>query len=122
MPKCPNCQMDTPVRIPECAHCREALYWLDRGDSPRPIAMFHRVCRYDDCGAPVAATAEICTRCNARVPSTGWPVDPLVREKLGNRYRLWGVLGSGGFGRVYLALDHDDVPCVVKILLPELGR
>ena len=47
------------------------------------------------------------------------PLIPLLRR----RFKVLRVLGQGGFGRTYLAEDHDRLKqlCVVKQLLPQGG-
>ncbi|MFF8604363.1 serine/threonine-protein kinase [Streptomyces sp. NPDC015346] len=37
-------------------------------------------------------------------------------------YRLIGVLGEGGMGKVYLATDQSGRPAAVKVLRPELAH
>lgn len=37
-------------------------------------------------------------------------------------YRLYGVLGEGGMGKVYLAQDSSGTTAAVKVLLPELAH
>ena len=50
--------------------------------------------------------------------SCGTEIQPLLR----NRYRIIRPLGSGGFGRTFLAEDEDKLnePCVVKQLVPQV--
>lgn len=50
--------------------------------------------------------------------SCGTEIQPLLR----NRYRIILPLGSGGFGRTFLAEDEDKLnePCVVKQLVPQV--
>jgi tetratricopeptide (TPR) repeat protein len=46
-----------------------------------------------------------------------------VGQKLGNRFRVEGFLGSGGMGEVYAAFDLDaDELIALKTLLPEYAR
>ncbi|MEB3825912.1 serine/threonine protein kinase, partial [Phormidium sp. CCY1219] len=53
-----------------------------------------------------------CNRC-------GTQLTPILRD----RYRIERPLGSGGFGRTYLASDTDrrDAVCVVKQFAPSGG-
>ncbi|MFM7448122.1 MAG: protein kinase domain-containing protein [Leptolyngbyaceae cyanobacterium] len=50
--------------------------------------------------------------------SCGSPLTPLLR----NRYRVLRLIGQGGFGRTYLAMDEDRLQarCVVKQFSPQL--
>lgn len=50
--------------------------------------------------------------------SCGSELSPLFR----NRYRVIQLLGEGGFGRTYEAIDTDrmDDPCVIKQFFPQL--
>ncbi len=48
--------------------------------------------------------------------------DPLIGTTLRNRYKITELLGSGGFGNTYLAVDLDlpaQPSCVVKHLKPK---
>ncbi|MGM3306751.1 protein kinase domain-containing protein [Anabaena sp. WFMT] len=42
---------------------------------------------------------------------------------LQDRYRAIRVIGAGGFGRTFLAVDEQrlDTPCVIKQFLPQLS-
>ncbi|NEO98037.1 MAG: protein kinase [Symploca sp. SIO2E9] len=46
---------------------------------------------------------------------------PNLEEVIGGRYRIFRALGSGGFGRTYLAQDEHkhNHSCVVKLLQPQ---
>src|SRR5262249_10606250 len=50
-----------------------------------------------------------CPRCGAAVPSAGDPTEPtsdMVERTLG-KFRLLELVGQGGFGKVYRALDAE---------------
>jgi serine/threonine-protein kinase len=55
--------------------------------------------------------------------STRAPADDLVGQRLGNRYRLVEILGAGGYGTVFSAVDErDGAPVAVKVLHPHLAH
>lgn len=82
----------------QCRQCGEAV----RGFPPG-----HR-CPHD--GAPMLR-ADVLAR---------YPRDPLLGRVLGDKYALIDVLGTGGFGAVYLALQAPlDRPVAVKVIRRE---
>ncbi|MCS6960082.1 MAG: protein kinase [Pseudanabaenaceae cyanobacterium SKYGB_i_bin29] len=67
-------------------------------------------CINPDCSQPQnQPTDEICRNCGSKL---------LLKE----RYRAVKVLGQGGFGRTYLAIDQDrlNASCVIKQFLPQV--
>jgi serine/threonine protein kinase len=56
-------------------------------------------------------------RVGIRVIAPLWPHDP---SAIGP-YRLYGELGRGGMGRVFLGLSADGRPVAVKVIRPELA-
>jgi serine/threonine protein kinase len=54
------------------------------------------------------------------VRSTSSPSEPRSGEKIGG-YRLEELLGEGGMGRVYRAVDTDGTPVALKLIRPEHG-
>ncbi len=67
-------------------------------------------CINPDCSQPQnKPTDEICRNCGSKL---------LLKE----RYRAIKVLGQGGFGRTYLAIDQDrlNASCVIKQFLPQV--
>ncbi len=71
------------------------------------------------CGSPVAAFAESCPQCGARLkPRT----DNLIGTILADKYRVEALLGSGGMCDVYQA-SHSLIgkKVAVKVLKPELA-
>jgi serine/threonine protein kinase len=57
------------------------------------------------------------------LPSTPEPQIPSIGDVLDSRYRITGVLGSGGMGCVYLA-EHVAIqrPLALKLLHPDVGE
>jgi len=68
------------------------------------------------CGKEIGQGSRVCPHCGT--PSAA--ADPLIGRTLDNKYRIDGVLGTGGMGTVYLAtrlLIDDQV--AVKVLHTE---
>ncbi|MGB8329767.1 MAG: hypothetical protein WCE62_06540, partial [Polyangiales bacterium] len=67
-------------------------------------------------------TREVGSRAPAP-PATQDSRIPRIGEILDSRYRITGVLGSGGMGCVYLA-EHVSIrrPLALKLLHPEVGE
>ncbi len=66
------------------------------------------LCLNPDCLQENAGDSTICTNCGSKL---------LLRE----RYRGVKIIGEGGFGRTFLAVDEDkpsQPPCVIKQFLP----
>ena len=67
-------------------------------------------CLNPDCLHVNLEETKLCAKCNSQL-------------LLGNRYRAVNILGQGGFGRTFLAIDEfkpSKPPCVIKQFLPEV--
>lgn len=72
------------------------------------------------CEAEVAEGAKFCTFCGAIVPKTkAVEEDPLIGRIFAKNFRIESLLGVGGMGKVYKAVQISlDKPVVLKLLHP----
>ncbi|MDI1452167.1 serine/threonine-protein kinase [Polyangium sp. 6x1] len=69
--------------------------------------------------------ARFCAKCGAPLPSAPSEEDPLIGSIVGGRYRITGVLGEGGMGRVYTAEQQMGTTvrkAAVKTLLAQYAK
>ena len=77
------------------------------------------------CHTPNADGARFCAKCGALLPAQKDESDPLIGSIVGGRFRILGVLGEGGMGRVYRAEQQMGTTArkvAVKTLLSEYAR
>ncbi|MFW6051039.1 MAG: protein kinase domain-containing protein [Myxococcota bacterium] len=85
------------------------------------MALVCQRCQHDN-----SEEARYCLNCGAmlQTPTREAPADPFLGRVLLGRYRVLGVLGEGGMGKVYLAeqkLGTASRNVAIKTLHPELG-
>ena len=70
--------------------------------------------------------ARFCAKCGALLPASPTPdADPLIGAIVGGRYRITGILGEGGMGRVYTGdqqMGTSVRKVAVKTLLSQYAR
>jgi serine/threonine-protein kinase len=78
------------------------------------------------CDHPNADGARYCAKCGALLPPMDMDgSDPLIGQVVGGRYRIVGLLGEGGMGRVYTGEQQMGTSIrkvAVKTLLKELSQ
>jgi serine/threonine-protein kinase len=76
------------------------------------------------CQTPNLDEARFCAKCGSLLPAPAGP-DPLVGSIVGGRFRVTGILGEGGMGRVYTAEQQMGTKIrkvAVKTLLSEYAK
>ncbi len=77
------------------------------------------------CHTPNADAARFCAKCGALLPAAPTEEDPLIGTVLGGRFRISGVLGEGGMGRVYSGEQQMGTSVrkvAVKMLLAQFAK
>src|SRR5215471_13649698 len=78
------------------------------------------------CQTPNIDGARFCAKCGALLPERAPDgPDPLIGSVVGGRFRITGVLGEGGMGRVYTAEQQMGTKVrkvAIKTLLSEFAK
>ena len=77
------------------------------------------------CHHPNIDGARFCAKCGAPLPAMASEQDPLIGAIVGGRYRITGILGEGGMGRVYTAEQQMGTTVrkvAVKTLLAQYAK
>ena len=78
------------------------------------------------CQSPNIDGARFCAKCGALLPASPTPdADPLIGAIVGSRFRITGILGEGGMGRVYTGEQQMGTSVrkvAVKTLLSQYAR
>src|SRR6195952_2749603 len=79
-----------------------------------------------ECHAPNIDGARFCAKCGAPLPvNQSAEADPLIGKQIGGRYRITGILGEGGMGRVYTGeqqMGTNVRKAAVKTLLSQFAK
>lgn len=73
--------------------------------TPATPHLYSHYCPQPDCNSPVDGDSLACAHCDTKRPNSGWPPDPLTERIIDQRFRVRGILGSGGFAYVYLVSE-----------------
>lgn len=78
------------------------------------------------CHHPNSDGARFCAKCGAPLPAVApSEADPLIGTVVGGRFRIAGILGEGGMGRVYSAEQQMGTSVrrvAVKTLLAQFAK
>jgi len=77
------------------------------------------------CHTPNVDGARFCAKCGSLLPVNTEEVDPLINQVVGGRFRITGVLGEGGMGRVYHGEQQMGTAVrkvAVKVLLAQYAK
>jgi serine/threonine protein kinase len=77
------------------------------------------------CFTPNNDGARFCAKCGALLPASTQEADPLIGAVVGGRFRITGVLGEGGMGRVYTGEQQMGTSVrkvAVKTLLSQYAK
>jgi serine/threonine-protein kinase len=77
------------------------------------------------CHHPNIDGARFCAKCGAPLPAMATEQDPLIGAIVGRRYRITGILGEGGMGRVYTGEQQMGTTVrkvAVKTLLQQYAK
>ena len=77
------------------------------------------------CHQPNVDGARFCAKCGALLPASPSEGDPLIGAIVGGRFRITGILGEGGMGRVYTGEQQMGTKVrkvAVKTLLAQFAK
>ncbi len=77
------------------------------------------------CHQPNIDGARFCAKCGALLPASPAEEDPLIGAIVGGRFRITGILGEGGMGRVYTGEQQMGTKVrkvAVKTLLAQFAK